>query len=83
MMVTLLWTAGMNWFTTIDIVHNRIETDDVDDDHRGNDIDIDIDIVHNRIETNDVDDDHHRNDGASHDNDDDQDHNDLDDAEEG
>ena len=36
-MVTLLWTAEMNWFTTIDIVHNRIEMNDVDDDHRGND----------------------------------------------
>ena len=56
-MVTLLWTAGTNWLTTIDIVHNRIETNDVDDDLHGND-------------------------GASDDNDDDQDHNYLDDAEE-
>ena len=79
-MVTLLWTAGTNWLTTIDIVHNCIETDDVDDDHPGNDTD--IDIVNNRIETDDVDDDHGGNDGASDDNDDDQDHNYLDDAEE-
>ena len=55
MMVTLLWTAGMNWFTTIDIVHNHIETDDVDDDHRGN---------HGASDDNDDDQDHNDLDDA-------------------